>query len=162
MNYIVISEDARSAQELVACAKAQGASEITAIQFDAANAEVVAKSGATKVIVANLAEGALKEAAADVVVDLAKSAGGAVVLVGASRRMVNASAAIAAALATAPVVDVKALADGAASHIKYGGKIVVTEKPVGPYGVYVMAPGACEAAPAPGAARPPSRPSRRR
>ena len=154
MNYIVISEDVRSAQELITCAKAQGASEITAVQFDAPAAETVAKSGATKVVVANVAAGTLREAVADVVVDLAKEAGEAVVLTGATRRMVNAAAAIAAALGTAPVVDVKALTEGGASHIKFGGKIVVTEKPVGPYGVYVMAVGAYEAAAADGAACP--------
>lgn len=148
MNYIVLSETPSGALELVSAAKAEGADCITVVLFDSADAEVVAKSGAAKVIVANLAEGALKEAVSGVVASEAKAAGEAVVLVAGTRRMVNAAGKIAFDLGTVPIVDTRSFAGGVAKHAMYGGKIVVGEKPAGSYGVYVMAAGAYEAVPA--------------
>lgn len=154
MKFVVVSEDAKSARELISAARANGADEIVVVQCDAAQAAEVAKAAADKVVVANLAVGAMKEAVVSVVIDEARAADAAVVLVGPSRRMVNASAAIAHALDTAPIVDVKKMDDGVASHIKFGGKVVVSEKPVGSYAVYVVPAGSFEAAAADGEACP--------
>lgn len=151
MKCVVFSEDARSALELVSVAKHLGADDIVAVQFDAESAEVVAKSGVDGVVVAKVAAGALRESAASVVAAEARKAESAVVLVSASRRMVNAAAIVAGELGTVPIVDVKAIADGAASHIKFGGKAIVSEKPVGDYVVLVVASGTFEAAAADGA-----------
>ena len=150
MKYIVVSESARSAQELVAAAKAQGATEVVAVQFSEEDAATVARTGADRVVVAEVEEGGLKESAYSIAVAEAEKAGAAVVLLSTSRRMVNASALVAQALGTAPVVDVKSLDGGAASHIKYGGKIVVADRPAGAYAVFVVSSGSYEPAPADG------------
>ncbi len=144
MQYIILSEDAHSAQELIAAAKEQNASSIVAIQFDADNANEVAASGATKVIVADLEDGALKEGAARIAIDEAKAAGEATVLLSSTRRMINAAGMIAQALGTAPVVDVKSLAEAGAQHMMYGGKINITEQATGNYFVVTMQAGAYE------------------
>ncbi len=145
MKYIVVSEDARSAQELIAAAKAQGAADITAIQFSAAEAETVAKTGISGVVVAELAEDATKEAVAAYVVEQAKAAGSAVVLTSTSRRMVCACAAIAAGLGTSPVIDAKTIAGAEASHMKFGGKAIITERISGDFAVYAVSAGGYEA-----------------
>ena len=154
MKCVVFSEDAKSALELIGAAKQLGADEIVAVQFDAEAAQVVARAGVSAVIIANVPDGSLKECAAKVVADEAVKADSCAVLVGATRRMVNAAAIVAEQLGCAAIVDVKTLAGGEASHIKFGGKAIVTEKPSGGHAVFVMAPGAAEAARADGEACP--------
>lgn len=146
MKCVVFSEDAKSALELVGAARQFGGDEIVAVQFDAKEAQIVAQAGISAVVVANVPDGSLKEDAAKIVADEAAKADSCAVFVSASRRMVNAAAVVAAQLGCAAIVDVKALADGEASHIKFGGKAVVAEKPIGNYSVFVMSPGAAESA----------------
>lgn len=144
MLFIVLSEDARSARELISAARDRGADSIVAVQFDATEAEAVSRSGATKVVVARLADGALKEEVASLVVSEAQTAESATVLVSSSRRMVNAAGRIAQQLGTAPIPDVKSVEEDAFKHMMYGGKIMVGEKPTGPYVVAVVQSAAYE------------------
>lgn len=146
MKYVVFSEKAAVAMELVSAAKSQGAEGIVAVTVEDSGTSELAMTGVEKVVVVDLPEGALKESAAQVVIGEAREAGSAVVLVGQSKRMLGASAAIAQALGTAPVTDVRALRDGAAAHGVYGGAITAFDKAVGAYAVYVIAAGAYEAA----------------
>ncbi len=148
MNYIILSDSAKAALELVSAAKASSADTIEAIVFTAADAEVVAQTGINAVTVAQVPEGALKESVAAVVIEKAKSAGQAVVLISSSRRMVNAAGQIAQALGTAPVVDAKAVNGVQAAHALYGGKLIVTEGSTGSYLVAVVQGATYEPAPA--------------
>ena len=153
MKYIVFAENARAAAELITAAKGQGAAEIVAVQFCEQEAASVAAMGVDKVVVAKLADGATKEAAAQLVVDEAKAADEAVVLVSCTNRLTNAAAKIAHALDTAAVTDVKKI-DGAAEHMLYGGALIVADKPVGAYAVYVVSAASFEPAASDQAAAP--------
>lgn len=146
MKCVVFSEDVKSALELIGAAKHLGGDEIVAVQFDAEEAQTVAKAGISAVIVANVPDGSLKESAAKIVADEAAKADSCTVLLSASRRMVNAAAIVAGELGCAAIVDAKTIDAGEASHIKFGGKTIVAEKATGNYSVFVMAPGAAEAA----------------
>lgn len=145
MKYIVFAEDARSAAELVSAAKDQGATDIVAVQFCDQEAAEVAAMGVSRAIVAKLAEGATKEAAAQLVIDEAKASGEAVVLVAATNRLINAAGKIAYALGTAAITDVRKIS-GAAEHMLYGGALIVADKPVGSFAVYVVSSAAFEPA----------------
>lgn len=150
MKYIVVAEDTRSARELVGAARAQGADDIVAVVCSAEEAQGVADAGVAQLIAAQFDDGALKEAVADVVIPLALDAGEAAILTSTSRRMINAAAVIAHALGTAPIVDVSSIEGGVASHIKFGGKLIVGERALGNYAVYAVSPGCFEPAQATG------------
>lgn len=145
MEFIVLSEEPRGIKELISAAKAQSASIITAVAFDEETASEAASCGASRAIKIALADGACKEEAASVIIDIAKAAGQATVLVSSTRRLVNAAGRIAQALGTVPVADVKKISDNAAAHLVFGGKVLLSEKPEGAYSVFIMQGGAYEA-----------------
>ncbi|MCD8316229.1 MAG: electron transfer flavoprotein subunit alpha/FixB family protein, partial [Eggerthellaceae bacterium] len=128
----------QSARELISAAQSQDADSIYVFVYDESAADSASKSGATKVVLLNLEEGALKEDAAPVVADEAKKDHSAVILLPNSRRMINVAGRIAAELGSAPIVDVREISDEGAKHMIYGGKVAITEKALGDYAVIVV------------------------
>jgi electron transfer flavoprotein alpha subunit len=148
MKYLVVAEQSQGACELVTAARQLGADnvDIEAVVFSETDAAAVAGTDIGQVTQVELAEGACMESVAGYVAQQAQAAGEATVLLSATNRLVNAAGNIAHNLDTSAIVDVTGFVDGAATHLLFGGALVVDDKPRDPFAVYAVAAGSFEPA----------------